>query len=72
MDGGTFIAIAIGFLIWIAIMHEIIRSAVKSGTRRQTRLLIMRMVQEGKDPEQIKSVLDLDEKDFWMTFNVKK
>lgn len=72
MDTAILVASVIGFIIWLAIIHEIIRSAVKSGTKRQARLQIMWMVKNGMDPQEIKNAIDLDEGDFWKLYNVKK
>lgn len=72
MSPELLIACIVGFIIWLAIIHEIIRSAVKSGTRRQTRLQIMWMIKNGIPPEEIKHTMDMDESDFWNLFNPKK
>lgn len=71
--------IGIGIIIYIAIVHAIIKSAAKSGTEMQeyhlkviSRLLIKRMLKEGYSKEEIVNMIDGDEDQFWKSIPGKE
>jgi hypothetical protein len=58
----------LGTLIGLYIFYEIIKGAVKAGTRRQTRAMILWMIKNGMNPAEIKEAIQMDEDDFWKKF----